>query len=781
MMKRLNLLNTLIIVSFVVSCSSNDIVSSSISNTSNDVETSTTSTNEIVTSIETPIIDLYAPVEFNYVYAWTNDDSLLEVTANIPGDKLQDYNSSWKKYTFKGYNSLNFSFNRGISGKKTPNLNVTNPGSYWYYDGKIYSEEPDTTKSLLSISSWEDFKLWKEYPSDYWTVINRYEGSRHDFREESIYYTTVTRFYDGDTTNNVNCWGLSNSNNDPAWRGDFKGLIEKMDYIKALGFSTIWITPIIENASNVDFEGNHPFDINKIDPRFISEDVDFQKVIEEAHFRDMKICLDIVLNHTSAYGENGLMPLLYKNGDLSLEESLNPFEDSPLPYNYSSLNKEEQANVRMNMMLNKTEDGIDAKYIYHHLNKDIISNTFDEQIGNISYNQIDLNTENPIVAEYLIRSYGNFIKMGVDAFNISDMKHISRLTLNNYFLPSFYEFAKKCGNENFFIFGDVSSNSNDIWNNNVPALSAPFYTWKEEKEYEWNNVDTNMESIAQAYDDNSIIDSENVSNNVYLNNLIYTTQDYSKSNRLGVIDSSMKNNLDSAIGAFNIAKTGDKYFNDATYNITQIDSPNGNTRFNLTTLSLVENLNLMFTFRGIPSIYYGNEIEFQKGTPLKINENSLLINTGKAYYGDYLEGEINASDFGKYVASGRVNETLNGALVKHIIKLNELRRNIPSLSKGQYIADSPYVSSSEIGFIKRYTENGVDSLALVSISGSATFTNIPNGKYVDAVTGDIQNVTKGSLTTTNIGKGNMRIYVCCASGFQGISGAIGPTNQSYLK
>ena len=59
--------------------------------------------------------------------------------------------------------------------------------------------------------------------------------------------------------------------------------------------------------------------------------------------------------------------------------------------------------------------------------------------------------------------------------------------------------------------------------------------------------------------------------------------------------------------------------------------------------------------------------------------------------------------------------------------------------------------------------------------------NIPNGKYIDAITGDVQNVTRGMLTVSSIGKGNMRIYVCCASGFIGINGAVGQTGQTYLK
>ena len=87
-----------------------------------------------------------------------------------------------------------------------------------------------------------------------------------------------------------------------------------------------------------------------------------------------------------------------------------------------------------------------------------------------------------------------------------------------------------------------------------------------------------------------------------------------------------------------------------------------------------------------------------------------------------------------------------------------------------------------MAYLRRYTDasEGVDSLACVAVTNSATVKNIPNGKYIDAVTGDVKNVSGGTLTVPASGKGNMRVYVCCASGFTGIDGRIGGTT-TYLK
>ena len=153
-----------------------------------------------------------------------------------------------------------------------------------------------------------------------------FNANRTDFRDETIYFAMTTRFYDGDPMNNVLCWdGVENQkkNNDPCWRGDFKGLIDKLDYIKALGFTAIWITPVVQNASGFDYHGYHAMDFSKVDLRYeshkewnSSEDVTFQTLIDKAHAKGIKIILDIVLNHTGNFGEATLQPIFKRDGNI---------------------------------------------------------------------------------------------------------------------------------------------------------------------------------------------------------------------------------------------------------------------------------------------------------------------------------------------------------------------------------------------------------------------------------------------------------------------------------
>lgn len=93
----------------------------------------------------------------------------------------------------------------------------------------------------------------------------------------------------------------------------------------------------------------------------------------------------------------------------------------------------------------------------------------------------------------------------------------------------------------------------------------------------------------------------------------------------------------------------------------------------------------MWTFRGIPTLYYGSEIEFQAGRKIDCGPTCPLATTGRAYYGDHLAGTVTASDFGKTdSASGQVATTLSQPLVKHLQRLNQIRRAVPALQTGQY-------------------------------------------------------------------------------------------------
>ncbi|MGN0229388.1 MAG: starch-binding protein, partial [Muribaculaceae bacterium] len=130
--------------------------------------------------------------------------------------------------------------------------------------------------------------------------------------------------------------------------------------------------------------------------------------------------------------------------------------------------------------------------------------------------------------------------------------------------------------------------------------------------------------------------------------------------------------------------------------------------------------------------------------------------TGRAYYGNYIEGDVTATDFGEYTATGNVATTLNADLAQHIIRLNKIRAAVPALRKGQYTFDGCSASSG-FAFKRAYKD---ESYALVTINGGATFSNVPDGTYVDVVTGQSYTPTDGSITVAApSNQGQLRVLV----------------------
>ncbi|MDE7441216.1 MAG: starch-binding protein [Muribaculaceae bacterium] len=631
-------------------------------------------------------------------------------------------------------------------------------------------------------------------------------GDRTDFRDETIYFAMTTRFYDGDPDNNVYCWDGVNNINDPEWRGDFQGLIDKLDYIKALGFTAVWITPVVENGSGLDYHGYHAMDFGKIDHRYVKKsatdadaDVAFKTLIDEVHKRDMKLILDIVIQHTGNFGEAKLAPMFKKDyskdlGDI--ESSMIPLTKSNggvLPDNYTSLQPAAQYAARLDNMKNTDFKNNDIHNYWHHkawFDWDDPSRWW----GQIAGDCVDLNTEHPGVSQYIVDCYSRLIKMGLDGFRIDTAGHIPRLSFNKNFIPQFIaaseteEAKKNRGDNPFFMYGEVCARSMEvIYRGENYNCSPCYYTWKESKDYAWDydpeswdsvvavptqtegsqdyetvSGHTNWDSCIQSGKDDlghssSILKK---SSNHKLNGNDYHTPDHSQHSGLNVIDFAMHWNFNSASGAYGV-HTQDDLYNDATYNVVYVDShdyaPDSNYRFMGDQGTWAENLSLMFTFRGIPCLYYGSEVEFQKGKDIDKGAILALKETGRAYFGGYIEGDVNVTDFAEYNgATGNLASTLSYPLALHIQRLNKIRAAVPALRKGQYSTDG---CSGKMAFKRRYTDSKVDSYVLVTISGDATFSGVLNGRYVDAITGDVQNVTDGKLTAKCSGKGNLRVYV----------------------
>ncbi|MDF2819714.1 MAG: pullulanase, type [Clostridiales bacterium] len=125
-----------------------------------------------------------------------------------------------------------------------------------------------------------------------------------EWDEAVIYFMVTDRFNDGNTDNN----GVLVDKTNPGMYhgGDFKGVTDKLDYLKDLGINTIWITPIVENitldcdaAVDSEYYAYHGYwanDFTKLNP-YLGTKAELETLIDEAHSRGMKLMVDVVINH----------------------------------------------------------------------------------------------------------------------------------------------------------------------------------------------------------------------------------------------------------------------------------------------------------------------------------------------------------------------------------------------------------------------------------------------------------------------------------------------------
>ena len=731
--------------------------------------------NQVNASSDKVTVHCYSEKDVPTLYYWNAMPEDIETA--WPGVSMTKEKENWYSYEIPSVSKVNVLFN--IGSTQSEDL-TAKAGEWWYKNGKWSKKDLSNT-----------------------VVPPKPVGGEHnDFREESIYFVMTTRFYDGDPSNNVHCEHdaeVGNGDDDPAWRGDFKGLIEKLDYIKALGFSAVWITPVVENASGYDYHGYHALDFRKVDPRYESEGASYQDLINACHERKMKVIQDVVFNHTSSFGEQGLCDIIdqeyvldkgvsgnsvtRKVSNSSLLDSFvsqackensnkNGIGQIPEYTTYDSVPEGEKYTGPVQFGARELALRSDGNKTYRDKQScgSFSWEDFTVTLGQFAGDCQELNTENPAVYKYLVDSYIDYMDMGVDAFRIDTVKHISRLTFNEAILPPIIEHAKKIGNENFYMYGEVCSRVNDVFQRNNACVSPFYYTWKEEKDYGWNDASEdgfdNRALTKKLYEETPKENQsyKRVTENAILKDNTYRKPDHSESSGMAVIDYTMHFNFQDAGQAFRYGQEEDKYVNDSTYSVLYVDSHdygpamNGDdsSRYPGGTEAWAENLDLIFTYRGIPCIYYGSEIEFKKG--LKIdNYNEALENSGRAYFGDHIEGDVNTTDFGVFDgATGAMADTLNAKLSKHLAKLNRIRRAVPALQKGQYTTEG---CNGGISYKRRYTEGDVDSYVLVAISSGCTFSDVLDGTYVDLVSGKEFTASGGTLTTDSIGKANMRVLV----------------------
>jgi glycosidase len=573
-----------------------------------------------------------------------------------------------------------------------------------------------------------------------------------DFREETIYFVITTRFYDGDPSNNFFCRDRirfdpeTGEAIDPHWRGDFRGLIARLDYIRDLGFSAIWITPPVENRSGLDYHGYHPYDWTRVDPRLESPDATYQDLINEAHARGIKIIQDVVINHSSQYGIRGKvwidhLPIKYYVPQGSTQGALRngPYvgnlgnyawpnrddNDNPLAPDWYRERHASDPEGRMPLIDPRTDQqvpspgynpnrffGIDATTldpVWYHQEGFVMGGDWESQhpvqTRSIAGDCIDLFTENQTVRDYLVEAIGRYLDMGVDALRIDTVRHIERNNLLEYIN------AWKARRPGLFCFGENfvrGTGWGDLFgDDNAPSTIRPW----------WYTRLTDDPRNPNAGGDSG-----------------FSVLDF------GLFSTFRDNVSRGHYGGIGGVLARDWVYGDATMLVTFLQNhdvgPDNDFRFRFRGEDWMAACayNLLWTIRGIPCLYQGEEIAFMRGAPQDIVGNDdTLDTTGRAYFGDHLTDE-------------RIAETQSHPLYRHIRRLNQIRRAIPALQKAPTTQVNEW--GSGMSFVRDF--NNAESYAVVGLAmggdQNITVGGVRNGTYRDAVTGGTIQVGNGSIS-----------------------------------
>lgn len=129
-------------------------------------------------------------------------------------------------------------------------------------------------------------------------------ATRKGFSTEDVVYLLMpdrfANLYPGVDTHPETAEKADRSNPNGRHGGDIHGIIQHLDYIKELGATTIWTTPLLEdNEETYSYHGYAQSNLYKVDPRY-GNIYDFQFLVQEAHRKGLKVIKDEVPNHWSS-------------------------------------------------------------------------------------------------------------------------------------------------------------------------------------------------------------------------------------------------------------------------------------------------------------------------------------------------------------------------------------------------------------------------------------------------------------------------------------------------
>ena len=296
--------------------------------------------------------------------------------------------------------------------------------------------------------------------------------ARGPLAPESVYFIMTDRFENGDKNNDGGglTGGRLGGGDDPTdiayyHGGDFKGLTSRLNYIANLGFTSIWITPPVVNQfvqqGSAGYHGYWGTNFTTIDPHYGTE-ADFKNFVSESHKLGMKVIVDIVVNHTADVIKYTLGSTTYREpADFPYKtctgKVFDPAKLAGLPtfpklcadksFAYVPRTSTYDKNIKMPAFLNDITN-------YHNRGDSNWSGTSVTEGDFVGLD--DVFTEKLSVVKGMTDLWSSWItKFNIDGYRVDTAKHVNP-EFWKAFLPRVLATAKSAGKKNFPIFGEVA-------------------------------------------------------------------------------------------------------------------------------------------------------------------------------------------------------------------------------------------------------------------------------------------------------------------------------------
>jgi neopullulanase len=241
-------------------------------------------------------------------------------------------------------------------------------------------------------------------------TAQRFHGLSSD---DVIYLIMPDRFANGDPTNDepAEFAGSHDRTKPRAWHGgDLKGIRDRASYLKELGVTTLWLTPVVKNGATQDYHGYGAVDLYAVDPHLGSLD-DYKGLASDLRKQRMKLFFDAVPNHVGPNHPWVAKPPLPDWFHGSAEKHLDSY--SPIKSSFYGQSSEAPAN-------NDRFEALADPYATPAMRRNITDGWF---FGILP----DLNTENPVVVKYLLQNSIWWIESaGLDGLRVDTFPYVSR-------------------------------------------------------------------------------------------------------------------------------------------------------------------------------------------------------------------------------------------------------------------------------------------------------------------------------------------------------------------